>query len=56
MTVPMTMLIAATSSDPPTVSLSAAQESGVLTARQKSPPRVPRQTTAASGSSTIRLR
>jgi hypothetical protein len=38
--------------------LSEAHDSGVVTARQKAsgPPRVPRQTTAASGISTIRLR
>src|SRR5215475_4128910 len=58
MTVPMTTLMAATSSEARTVSLSAAHESGVVTARQKTsgPPRVPRQTTAASGTRTIRLR
>ncbi len=58
MTVPMTTLMTATSSEPRTVSLSDAHESGVVTRRQKSagPALVPRQTTAASGMSTIRLR
>src|SRR5438552_1688671 len=58
MTVPMTTLTRATSAEPRTVGLREGHEAGVVTCRQTSagPAFVPRQTTAASGMSTIRLR
>lgn len=56
--VPMTRLIRATSAEAPMVRVSAAQASGVVTERQKYPGpwSAERQTTAASGIRTIRLR
>ena len=57
MIVPMTALTSATATRP-SVSLSAATASGLVTASQKprQPPSVDPKTTAASGSATIRLR
>ena len=56
--VPMTALTATTTSEAPNVSLSAEIAAGLETARQNAstPPSVERQTTAASGMRTIRLR
>ncbi len=58
MSVPMTALMPATMSDATTVSSRAARASGVVTASQKpdQPWPRPRQTTAASGMTTSRLR